>query len=887
MASTSSKPGFWKPGSSRPGSSVDRVEAADETVLTSLAGSSSYNSATSKTRKSSSLASSSSSSLPVARSRNAILYHVETHQVTIIVAETGSGKTTQIPRYLYEAGWAPASSSSSSSFDDANHGALAGSCIAVTQPRRISAVSSATRVASELGTTLGQEVGYTVRFEDLSSPTATRIRYMTDGMLLRECMRDPLLTRYSVIMVDEAHERGANSDLLLGILAKIARQRPELRIIITSATIDAAAFRDFFSPNLVASHDSSGSSSSSAKDKHGKCREQTQQKDQVGILHIEGRVFPVQIAYLDAPCQDYLESAVSTVLEIDRLEPPGDILVFVTGRNEVDAVLQMLADSQLDYDASEMDYRSGTASFPREGEGRAGRGGGGGSDRHGDRSSNRLELLPLHAGISASEAAAVFAPPSRRMQRKVIIATNIAETGVTIDGVVYVVDTGLVKLRVHSAATTGEDSTGGGGSAGRSTLSLFPISRASARQRAGRAGRTAPGKCYRLYTEEYFATEMQETTRPELSRMDLLGPVLTLKALGVDNLVRFGWVPPSPSPLSLSVALAELYTLGAIDADSRLTTKGERMAELPPFDPRLAAVLLNCTSANSKAKTIPSKTQEENKCEHHILSIIAMLQVESPFFAPDSPATQLAQRQFAAQQGDLLTLLNVWLAWFAQPVAARPGWSRKNRISHNSLNRALSIRGQLSRFLQRFRMADSSASARATTEPPLQPAYDTKQDGWNTDKAADGDDSTPLDVAVRKLLLTGLYPNLARWSDVSMSYTLLDGTQAHPHPTSVFFNRRPQPQPQPQLQPQTSKTMSTLTSSAPAPPPQQPDCWVFFVSVEESLSASDSTPTQAEKSKQGRPKLYIRDLTVIDEIDWIKTAAPGYFDFSHSRARGP
>lgn len=236
-----------------------------------------------------------------------------------------------------------------------------------------------------MGSVLGDEVGYSIRFEEVSNPLRTRIKFLTDGMLFRECMRDPLLSKYSAIMIDEAHERGAYTDLLLGLIKKIRRKRPELRVIVSSATIDARSMLEYFTEG-------------------GKQEEAT-------ILSLEGRTYPVEVSHLGKPCSDYVKAAVDTVWSIHLNEGQGDILVFLTGREEIDRCLQAIADRLLDLSKG---------SLP-------------------------LELLPLHAGLTSEEQVAVFTPAARG-SRKCIVATNIAETSVTIEGVKYVVDCGFVKV---------------------------------------------------------------------------------------------------------------------------------------------------------------------------------------------------------------------------------------------------------------------------------------------------------------------------------------------------------------------------------------------------------------------------------------------------------
>lgn len=274
---------FWKPGTLGPGSSLDRTSGEDDGFIPSAAPSS-------------------RDRLPIAKHKDNLMFCVENHQVVIVIGHTGCGKTTQIPQYLHESGWSSG-----------------GRVIACTQPRRVAVTSVAARTAHEMGSVVGEEVGYTIRFEDVSSKSLTRICYMTDGVLFREALIDPLLSRFSVIMVDEAHERSVYTDLLLAILKKICRKRPSLRVIISSATLDATAFLEFFSspPEPIDSR----------------------------IVSLEGRAYPVQIAYLDQPTEDYVRKAAETVVSIHRQHGRGDILVFLTGREEIDRCLEELMDA--------------------------------------------------------------------------------------------------------------------------------------------------------------------------------------------------------------------------------------------------------------------------------------------------------------------------------------------------------------------------------------------------------------------------------------------------------------------------------------------------------------------------------------------------------------
>lgn len=432
-------------------------------------------------------------SLPVFPFRDDIIEAVRNHQVLIIEGETGSGKTTQIPQYLHEAGFT----------DD-------GKKIGCTQPRRVAAMSVASRVAQEMSVKLGNEVGYSIRFEDCTSER-TIIKYMTDGTLHREFLSEPDLQSYSVMIIDEAHERTLHTDILFGLVKDIARFRTDLKLLISSATLDAEKFSEFF--------------------------------DDAPIFRIPGRRFPVDIYYTKAPEADYVDACVISVLQIHATQPLGDILVFLTGQDEIETCQELLQDRV---------RRLG--SKLRE-----------------------LIILPVYANLPSDMQAKIF-DPTPPGARKVVLATNIAETSLTIDNIIYVIDPGFAKQNNFNSRT------------GMESLMVVPISKASANQRAGRAGRVAPGKCFRLYTAWAYKHELEDNTIPEIQRINLGNAVLTLKALGINDLVHFDFLDPPPHE-TLVLALEQLYALGALNHHGELTKLGRRMAEFP-VDPMMAKMLL-------------------------------------------------------------------------------------------------------------------------------------------------------------------------------------------------------------------------------------------------------------------------------------------------------
>ncbi|KAI0948495.1 hypothetical protein AcW1_005471 [Taiwanofungus camphoratus] len=631
---------FWKPGTVGPGSTLDRATETEENVIQSAPLSTLLSIQSARER------------LPIFKHREKLLYCVENYGTVIVVGQTGCGKTTQLPQYLHEAGWS-----------------ADGNVIACTQPRRVAATSVAGRVAAEVGSVLGDEVGYTIRFEDVSDKERSRILYMTDGMLFRETLLDPLLSRYSVIMIDEAHERSIYTDLMLGILKKIRRKRPSLRLIISSATLDATSLLDYFT---------AGNSS-----------------DEATIVSLEGRMYPVQVAYLQEPAPDYVHKAAEVVWSIHLQQGSGDILVFLTGREEIDRCLEELADL--------------LPTLPRN--------------------AMRLKLLALHAGLTTEEQLSVF-EPAERGSRKVIISTNIAEASVTIESIKFVVDSGFVKIRTYNPTTS------------LSSLVTVPVSQASATQRAGRAGRTSAGICYRLYPQNVF-DKLPLTTPPEITRTDLTTPILQLKSLGIDDLMKFEWVS-SPPAESVLRALEGLHAAGMIGDDGRLTVTGEKVAECP-VEVNIARMLF---------------MSKEYKCGEEILTIAAMTAIQDVFMIPEGAAGALAElerRKFTAEEGDHLTLLNAYNSFTRYGRSS--SWCKSHALSFRAMSRAISIRSQLKKYMQRFGL-------------PLE--------------SCEGDAKR-----LRKCLVSGYWRNGARWVADGTYRSVRGNTTLHVHPNSVLFTRKP------------------------------------------------------------------------------------------------
>ncbi|XP_061297454.1 probable ATP-dependent RNA helicase DHX35 isoform X3 [Pezoporus flaviventris] len=632
---------FWKPGTEGPGVSVseERQNPAESSSISVIYNPYASLSIEQQRQK-----------LPIFKLRNHILYLVENYQTLVLVGETGCGKSTQIPQYLAEAGWA-----------------AEGRVVGVTQPRRVAAVSIASRVADERGAVLGHEVGYCIRFDDCTDPQATRIKFLTDGMLVREMMADPLLTRYSVLMLDEAHERTLYTDIAIGLLRKIQKKRGDLRLIVASATLDAEKFKNFFNQN------DTGDPS----------------KDTSVILTVEGRTFPVDIFYIQSPVPDYVKSTVETAMKIHQMENDGDILAFLTGQEEVETVVSMLIEQ--------------ARALSRTG-----------MKRH-------LRVLPMYAGLPSPEQMKVFERVSHNV-RKVVVATNVAETSITVRGIVFVIDCGFVKLRAYNPKTAIE------------CLVVVPVSKASANQRAGRAGRNR--------SEEDFE-KLPKSTVPEMQRSNLAPVILQLKALGIDNVLRFPFLSPPPAQ-SMVQALELLYALGGLDMHCRLTEPlGMRIAEFP-LNPMFAKMLLESGNFG---------------CSQEILTIAAMMQIQNIFVIPPNQKSQAARRhrKFAVEEGDHLTMLNVYEAFVKHSKSSQ--WCQEHFLNYKGLVRASVVREQLKKLLVRFKVPK---------------------------KSSEGDPDPVL-----RCIVSGFFANAAKFHSTGAYRTIRDDQELHIHPTSVLYAEKP------------------------------------------------------------------------------------------------
>ncbi|RQM13908.1 hypothetical protein DD237_006029 [Peronospora effusa] len=637
--------------------------------------------------------------LPVSRHREELLYAVETHATTILVGATGSGKTTQVPQYLMEAGWATSRPRRAQASGNTPRNRV----IVCTQPRRVAAMTIAERVAQEMGCQLGKEVGYAVRFEDKWDPEHTKIKFVTDGLLLRETMRDPLLSRYSVIMLDEAHERNLETDLLLGLIKKIQRKRPDLRVIIASATLQVDTFVQFFrsrkKEKMQDQRLTTGTTTSPVL------------KDVVAIS-VEGRQFPVDIEYLQEPCGDYLQKAIDTVLAIDEHEGEGDVLVFLPGQEEIDFVVRALNDQAPAH----------IVPVPLYG------------------------TLPLHMQRNA------FLPAPRGIRRKVIVATTIAETSVTIEDVVFVVDGCFTKLAFFNPLT------------GVEALLTAPVSKASAKQRAGRAGRSRPGKCFRLCTQEHFHTKLAKETIPQMQRTNLATVALYLLSMGIQDLAHFDFVSP-PSPEALIRALELLFSLGAIDTECRLTDPlGTQMAEFP-VAPALAKVLLSSFRFD---------------CTREMLHIASVLSVGDVFLASRGSKVKQekiaeAMEHFVHSDGDHMTYLSIYDEFVENNRSH--SWCDEYMLNYRALIRATEVCRHLKRYMARFNSLKNISVAERVADDVIK----LGRSGEETEGKARSD-------TIRKCIVSGYFQNAAKLHADGIYRTQRDQRPVQLHPTSVYYH---------------------------------------------------------------------------------------------------
>jgi len=570
----------------------------------------------------------------VDRHERELLYLLERNKVLVVVGETGSGKSTRIPEILFKAGIYNQEN------DVIDESSWLAKChkhqlIGVTEPRRVAATQLAQRVASNLKCPLGSIVGYAIRFEDVSSTEHTQIKFMTEGLLLREMIHDPLLNRYSVLMIDEAHERNINTDIILGALKSITQKRSDIKIIICSATLEVGALIHFFTEEI---------------NDNGPRRTPA-------VLSITNRSYPVEIYHTENSVSNYLDTAVNTVKDLHesyRLAT-GNILVFLTGQDEVEHVCERLNDYAYTIE-SRLDLK-------------------------------KLIVLPLHSSLKQEMISKVFEDHGKK-SRVCIVSTNIAEMSLTIEGISSVIDCGFVKLKFYDHKT------------GIESLLKVPISKGAAKQRAGRAGRTGKGFVYRLYPyDEYL--KLDDHSVPEIQRSPLAETVILLKSLGYADLNTFPLLSPMPRA-NLCATLESLYTINAIDDTGKLTKEGRLMAQFN-LNPQLSKMLIS---------------SESTGCTKEICHIVAFLQVKEIYLKPPRhKATSLWVNENLARlctaEGDMISYLNMLNGFLSNHSSDK--WAEKRCINHRALRDVLEISGKLQSQLKNSGISITDARGRTET----------------------------------------------------------------------------------------------------------------------------------------------------------------------------
>jgi ATP-dependent helicase HrpA len=673
--------------------------------------------------------------LPITVRKDEIVAAIRANQVVVIAGETGSGKTTQIPKMCLEAGLGVQAK------------------IGCTQPRRVAALSISQRIAEELNVAWGRQVGCKIRFDDRSS-AETYIKLMTDGILLAEAQGDPQLSDYDCIIIDEAHERSLNIDFLLGHLKGLLARRKDLKLIVTSATIDTQLFSRHF--------------------------------NDAPIIEVSGRLYPVEVIYQPQEAESeeqgdvsYVDAAVQAAERVLYESSFGDVLIFMPGERDIRETGDQLE-----------------GQFARD-----------------------AEIIPLFGRLSSGEQQRVFAPSERR---KIVIATNIAETSLTIPGIRYVIDAGLARISRYNPRTRTR------------RLPIEPVSQSSANQRKGRAGRVQDGICIRLYSEEDF-TARPPFTQPEIQRANLAEVILRMKAFGLGDIETFPFVQP-PTPAAIANGYTLLQELGALDAQRALTPLGRNLARLP-IDPTLGRMLL--------------QSQVEH-ASRELLIIAAGLSIQDPRERPldQKDAAAAAHKRFADPASDFLALLNIWNAVHDEWEKLRTQGQRRRFCKQHFLS-YLRMREWQDLHAQ---LEDALADVlRASANEAAGPAALRLAAGSQRDPAhPGGTTSVDIHVAIHRSILSGLIGHVARREERN-TYKAAGNREVTVFPGSALFERGEKPV--------KGRDARPLRNAPPKPKASQPQ-WIVAGEIVETS------------------QLFARTVAGIDP-QWIYQLAPHCCKVTH------
>jgi ATP-dependent RNA helicase DHX8/PRP22 len=603
-------------------------------------------------------------SLPIYQHREQILSTIKTNLFSIITGDTGSGKTTQIPQFIME------SLTISDLFrtqDDnmINKDKLSEiPRIVITQPRRVATIQMAKRVSFETKKKLGDEVGYSIRFEDCSNEK-TVVKYVTDGILVRECLADHNLSKYNIIILDEAHERSLYTDILFALVKQaVLRRNNDLRLIITSATLDTKQFSSYF--------------------------------NECPVYSIQGRCYPVDVIYHTSRMEKRVENSVKIAIRIHLHEGPGHILVFLTGFEECEQACKIC------YQKLEELVKKGKTVAP-------------------------MLIMPLYGAQNTEEQSQVFEKAPENC-RKLIFSTNIAETSLTVDGIGYVIDCGYVKQKIFNPRTSMD------------SLMIVPISKVQAIQRTGRAGRTGPGKCIRLYSEQFFDSQMNKVTVPEILRVNLTTTILTLKSMGIENVVEFEFME-KPERDAILQALKQLYFLQAIDRDGKITRLGHEMSKFP-LDVCYSRALIS--------------SQFFNVIEE-INTLVSLISCESVWYNVNKYDEERRANfdekrlEFIDKFSDHMTFLNIYKEWEFNKYSEE--WCKSNFLHHRALKQSRNIKEQLKDYINKVNFKECEKFFNLRNIDSLRKELEANTDLNDYDK---------VNCLIRMSLCQGFFMNSAR-----------------------------------------------------------------------------------------------------------------------------
>lgn len=599
-------------------------------------------------------------SLPIYQHREEILNLIKNNNFCIITGETGSGKTTQLPQYIIESLTLADFYKNDKKFQKSKKLPR----VVITQPRRVAAIQMAKRVCYEKNYKLGNEIGYTIRFGDNSSEN-TIIKYVTDGILVKECLTDNNLNKYHVVIIDEAHERSLYSDILFALIKQVVKVRNgSLKLIIMSATLNTEQFMKYF--------------------------------NNCPLLKVSGKLYPVDITYHPSPMDKRVKSSVELAIRIHLHEGPGHILAFLTGFEECEKACKMT------YSILEDLSKKGKKVPP-------------------------MNIMPLYGAQNTEDQSRIF-ERTKNNCRKLIFCTNIAETSLTVDGIGYVIDCGYVKQKIYNHKTSMD------------SLMIVPISKVQAKQRSGRAGRTGPGKCLRIYTEQFYKNSMSDVIIPEILRVNLASTILTLKSMGIDNIVDFDFME-KPDSNSIYEALKQLFYLQAIDVDGHITNLGKEMTKFP----------LDCCYSRALIASNFFNVREEMEI------LVSLISSENVFvnvnkYDEDRRAFfEKTKNEFIDKYSDHVTLLNIYKEMEFNNFNEE--WCQKHFLHLRALRQTRNILEQIKSYMNNINLRECEK---------FYNLFIIKNLREEIENDTSLDDYEKINCLVRMSLCQGFYMNTAR-----------------------------------------------------------------------------------------------------------------------------